>query len=161
MGAIEIEVFLAHLAVHQKVAASTQNQALAALLFLYQKILDMDLPTLGAVRAKRPKRLPVVRRGPGRPHPVRPVPACLTYPKAHRADTPTRSQILHDRFAHRTPNVPSAWNRAAATARGRPDLMVNSTQVSAIRAPLLSSRRMSIGWESQCLRLPNLIPHCV
>src|SRR3954451_19553086 len=51
---------LTHLAVHGRVAASTQNQALAALLFLYQKVLETELPTLDAVRAKRPKRLPVV-----------------------------------------------------------------------------------------------------
>src|SRR4051794_31179044 len=60
MGAIEIEAFLTHLAVDGKVAASTQNQALAALLFLYQKVLEFKLPALDAVRAQRPKRLPVV-----------------------------------------------------------------------------------------------------
>jgi site-specific recombinase XerD len=60
MGAIEIEAFLTHLAVHEKVAASTQNQARAALLFLYQKVLEADLPRLDAIRAKRPNRIPVV-----------------------------------------------------------------------------------------------------
>jgi site-specific recombinase XerD len=60
MGAIEVEAFLTHLAVHDKVAASTQNQALAGILFLYQKVVEIDLPMLNAVRAKRPKRLPVV-----------------------------------------------------------------------------------------------------
>ena len=60
MGAVEIEAFLTHLAVHDHVAASTQNQALAALLFLYQAVLEIELPTLEAVRAKRPERLPVV-----------------------------------------------------------------------------------------------------
>jgi integrase len=44
-----------------KVAASTQNQALSALLFLYRDVLELDLPWLnGVVRAKRPERLPVV-----------------------------------------------------------------------------------------------------
>lgn len=60
MGATDIEAFLTHLAVDGKVAASTQNQALAALLFLYQKVLEIELPRLDAIRAKRPKRLPVV-----------------------------------------------------------------------------------------------------
>ena len=60
MGGAEVEAFLTHLAVEGRVAASTQNQALAALLFLYQKVLDIELPRFDAVRAKRPARLPVV-----------------------------------------------------------------------------------------------------
>lgn len=55
-----VEQFLTHLAVQGKVAASTQNQALAALLFLYQNVLQIELPDLNAVRARRPQRLPVV-----------------------------------------------------------------------------------------------------
>jgi len=60
MGAAEIEAFLSHLAVEGQVAASTQNQAFAALLFLYQRILDIELPKVHALRAQRPDRLPVV-----------------------------------------------------------------------------------------------------
>ncbi|MDD2701408.1 MAG: integron integrase [Sideroxydans sp.] len=61
MGAQEIESFLTHLAVHGRVAASTQNQAKSALLFLYKEVLGLDLPWLDNVeRAKVPKRLPVV-----------------------------------------------------------------------------------------------------
>jgi hypothetical protein len=60
MGAAEVEMFLTHLAVHGHVAASTQNQALNALLFLYQQVLEIELGHLDAVRARRPKRLPVV-----------------------------------------------------------------------------------------------------
>lgn len=60
MGKPELERFLTHLAVEQKVSASTQNQALSALLFLYQKVLDIELLSLDAVRAKRSDRLPVV-----------------------------------------------------------------------------------------------------
>ena len=53
--------FLSSLAVDGRVAASTQNQALSALLFLYRDTLELDLPWLdGVVRAKRPERLPVV-----------------------------------------------------------------------------------------------------
>ena len=61
MGAAEVESFLSHLAVNAHVSASTQNQALQALLFLYRQILEIDLPWLENVtRARRPKRLPVV-----------------------------------------------------------------------------------------------------
>jgi integron integrase len=61
MGSKEVEAFLTHLAVEAKVGASTQNQALQALLFLYRQVLDIELPWLENVtRASRPKRLPVV-----------------------------------------------------------------------------------------------------
>jgi integron integrase len=60
MGAVEIEQFLTHLAVNGHVSASTQNQALNALVFLYAQVLGMDLGRFEAVRARRPKRLPVV-----------------------------------------------------------------------------------------------------
>lgn len=61
MGKEEVERFLSHLAVEKDVAASTQNQAFSALLFLYRDVLDIRLEWLdGVVRAKRPKRLPVV-----------------------------------------------------------------------------------------------------
>lgn len=61
MGHNEVEMFLSHLAVQGKVASSTQNQALAAILFLYRQVLKMPLPWLeNLVRAKRPRRLPVV-----------------------------------------------------------------------------------------------------
>jgi integron integrase len=60
MGTAEVEAFLTSLAVEGRVAASTQNQAMAALLFLYQHILEKPLDSIDALRAKRPKRLPVV-----------------------------------------------------------------------------------------------------
>jgi site-specific recombinase XerD len=61
MGAAEVEAFLTHLAVAGKVAASTQNQAKNALLFLYREVLETELPWLdGIERAKAPKHLPVV-----------------------------------------------------------------------------------------------------
>jgi integron integrase len=61
MGAAEVEAFLTHLAVAGQVAASTQNQAKSALLFLYREVLEVDLPWLDNVLpAKTPKRLPVV-----------------------------------------------------------------------------------------------------
>jgi integron integrase len=61
MGAPEVTRFLSSLAVQGKVAASTQNQALSALLFLYRHVLHQELPWLDEVaRAKRPKHLPIV-----------------------------------------------------------------------------------------------------
>ena len=61
MGAAEVEQFLTHLAVNGNVAASTQNQARCALLFLYKEVLAIELPWLDNVaQAKTAKRLPVV-----------------------------------------------------------------------------------------------------
>lgn len=56
MRVLEVEAFLTHLAVEGRVAASTQNQALSALLFLYREVLGINLPWLdGVVRAKQPQ----------------------------------------------------------------------------------------------------------
>jgi integron integrase len=61
LGASEVTAFLSHLANDLDVAAATQAQALAALLFLYEAVLGMELPWLeDIVRAKRPRRLPTV-----------------------------------------------------------------------------------------------------
>jgi integron integrase len=61
MGAAEINAFLTPLDVDGHVSASTQNQAFSAILFLYQKVLEVDPGQIaGVVRAKRPERLPVV-----------------------------------------------------------------------------------------------------
>jgi len=61
LGAEHMEAFLSHLAVQRNVAASTQNQAKSALLFLYKEVLGSELPWLDNVEnAKRPQRLPVV-----------------------------------------------------------------------------------------------------
>src|SRR5882724_3259152 len=61
MGAPEIRAFLSYLAVEGRVAASTQTQALSALIFLYREVLHRNVDSLGKVeRAKKPERLPVV-----------------------------------------------------------------------------------------------------
>jgi integron integrase len=61
LGAPEVESFLTHLAIDAKVSSSTQNQALAAILFLYREVLEVSLPWLGSViRAKPSTHLPVV-----------------------------------------------------------------------------------------------------
>src|SRR5215472_12453845 len=59
LGAGEVEQFLTHLAVHRKVSAATQNQALQALLFFYRHVLAIELPWLdGITRATRDRNLP-------------------------------------------------------------------------------------------------------
>ncbi|MGH8214493.1 MAG: integron integrase [Rhodanobacteraceae bacterium] len=61
LGAREVEAFLTGLAIHGHVSASTQNQALSALLFLYREVLQQELPWMDDIRrAKRSRRLPVV-----------------------------------------------------------------------------------------------------
>ena len=64
LGATAVEAFLTDLATRLHVAASTQNQALAAILFLYRQVLNVDLPWLeNIVRAVKPRHLPVVLAG--------------------------------------------------------------------------------------------------
>jgi len=60
LGAPEVKAFLTYLALERKVAASTQNQALSALLFLYREVLNQPLSGIDAVRARQPTRLPTV-----------------------------------------------------------------------------------------------------
>lgn len=60
MGAPEVKAFLTHLALERQVAASTQNQALSALLFLYREVLNQPLTNIDVVRAKQPSHLPTV-----------------------------------------------------------------------------------------------------
>jgi integron integrase len=61
MAETEVNAFLTHLAVKEKVSSSTQNQALSALLFLYRYVIDRPIGDLGEViRARKPKHLPVV-----------------------------------------------------------------------------------------------------
>ena len=65
MGKPEVEAFLTDLAVNRNVAASTQNQALNAVLFLYKEVLDTELPWMDdVVRVKRPARIPEVLSSP-------------------------------------------------------------------------------------------------
>ena len=60
MGGPEVEAFLNYLAVDQHVSASTQNQALNALMYLYKHVLKKELGSIDAIRARRSKHLPVV-----------------------------------------------------------------------------------------------------
>ena len=59
LGADDVTAFLTHLAVNRRVSAATQSQALSAVLFLYRKVLEIELPWLdGVVRAKPPSACP-------------------------------------------------------------------------------------------------------
>lgn len=61
MGAPQVKEFLTHLAVQERVAASTQNQALSAIVFLYKHVLKQELGSFGEMTwAKKPETLPVV-----------------------------------------------------------------------------------------------------
>ena len=60
LGTAEIAAYLTHLAVERQLAASTQNQAFSAILFLYQQVLEIELERIEFLRAQRPERLPVV-----------------------------------------------------------------------------------------------------
>src|SRR6185295_3293664 len=61
MSAAEVEAFLTMLATERRVASSTHNQALSALLFLYREVMGAELPWLGGLqRPSRPKRIPAV-----------------------------------------------------------------------------------------------------
>ena len=60
MGVPEVETYLTHLAVQERVAASTQNQAFNALVFLYREVFDKPLDGISAVRSRKPPKLPVV-----------------------------------------------------------------------------------------------------
>jgi integron integrase len=60
MGAAEVEAYLTHLAIDEHVAASTQNVAMQAILFLYRQVLHIELTGIDALRAKKDKRIPTV-----------------------------------------------------------------------------------------------------
>jgi len=60
MSTVEVTQFLTHLAVNEQVAATTQNQALNVIIFLYRVVLQQELVGIDAVRAKRSRNLPSV-----------------------------------------------------------------------------------------------------
>jgi integron integrase len=108
MGEPEVVRFLTHLATELEVAASTQNQALNALNFLYRAVLNRPLKHLnGVVRAKRPERLPVVlttdevRRLLAALEPPYWLPACLMYGSGLRLMESVRLRVKDLDFEHR------------------------------------------------------------
>ena len=108
MGSREVASFLSHLAVELNVAASTQNQALSALVFLYNKVLEKPLGEMGGiVRAKRPARLPVVLTVSEVAALLRAIdidswlPACLMYGSGLRVTETIRLRVKDLDFEHR------------------------------------------------------------
>ncbi|GAB4362007.1 MAG: integron integrase IntIA [Gammaproteobacteria bacterium] len=108
MGAREVGEFLTHLAVSCKVSPSTQNQALNALVFLYDKVLDKPLGGLtGVVRAERKQRLPIVLtpteigRLLGQLSGIQWLIACLLYGSGLRLMEAIRLRVKDIDFAHR------------------------------------------------------------
>lgn len=112
MGAAEIRAFLTYLATHEHVAASTQNGALNALLFLYRSVLQQSFPQLEDIeRAKRPRRLPTVFTRPevhtiltrltGMPHLM----ASLLYGAGLRLMECVRLRVKDVDFTYHTPLI--------------------------------------------------------
>jgi integron integrase len=108
MAETEVGAFLSHLAVKQNVSASTQNQALYALVFLYKQVLGRPLGEIrGVVRAKKPQRLPVVltpvevARVLSQLSGVHWVVACLQYGSGLRLLESVRLRVKDIDFAHR------------------------------------------------------------
>jgi integron integrase len=108
MGEAEVAQFLTHLATQRQVSSSTQNQALNALVFLYRHVLDRPLGEIqGAVRAKRPIRVPVVLspeevgRVLGHLSGVHWLVACLQYGSGLRLMESVRLRVKDLDFAHR------------------------------------------------------------
>ena len=108
MGGPEVTAFLSFLATERNVAAATQNQALSALLFLYKRVLEQELPWLeSVVRAKRPVRLPTVltegevKRLLSRLHGVRGLIASLLYGAGLRQHECLMLRVKDINFAYR------------------------------------------------------------
>jgi integron integrase len=142
MGAPEVTGFLSHLAVHEHVAAATQNQALAALLFLYGHVLGLQLPWLDdLVRVERPARLPVVlsrdevRRVLARLHGTPALMAGLMYGAGLRLLECAELRVKDVDFAARTLVV-----RAGKGDRDRATLLP-AASVEPLRAHLVTVRR--------------------
>ncbi len=108
MGEAEVGAFLTHLAVSREVSASTQNQALNALVFLYEAVLERPLGEVGGVvRAKRAQRLPVVLTREevaallGRMSGVTRLVACVMYGSGLRLAEALSIRVKDLDFAHR------------------------------------------------------------
>ena len=130
MGAPEVEAFLTYLASQEQVSASTQNQALSALLFLYQEVLDIPLGDLHALRAKKTtyvqpylshdECLRILARLDGTPYLV----ACFLYGSGLRLLEALRLRVKDLDFHYRTITVrdakgESVTNRARLGLKSR------------------------------------------
>lgn len=132
MAETEVIAFLTDLAVNRQVSASTQNQALNALVFLYKAVLDRPLGKLnGAVRAKKPQRLPVVLTQ----HEVRQILfhlegkswliACLMYGSGLRLMEAIRLRVKDIDFEHRAIIVRSGKGQKDRVVTLADDLIIS------------------------------------
>jgi integron integrase len=143
MGAAEVQAFLSMLATERRVSASTHNQALSALLFLYRAVLGQDLPWMdGLQRPRRPQRLPVilttdeVRAVIGRMEGTHALLARLLYGTGMRIMEALRLRVKGVDFARRTLIV--------REGKGRKDraLMLPDSLAGDLRAQFVSSRAL-------------------
>jgi len=152
MGEPEISAWLSHLAVERKVSPSTQNQALAAILFLYQKVLALKLDWLkDVVRAKRPRRLPVVLTRTetsallGALHGVNALIAQLLYGTGMRQMECLRLRVKDIDFSYRQIHVRSGkGDKDRVTVL--PDRLVPDLQQQLERARVLHQRDLQAGF---------------
>lgn len=161
LGVDDIGRFLTHLAVKRTVSASTQNQALAALLFLYKHVLQIDLPRLENVaRAKKPTRLPVVLTR----HEVKSVLSQLTSTKWLMASLLYGSGLrLNECLSLRVKDVDFAYRqitiRDAKGGKDRvtvlPDMLVAPLQGHLVRVRSLHAQDLLEGYGA--VRLPTAL----
>lgn len=161
MGEPEVREFLSWLAVEKHVAAATQNQALNALVFLYAKVLDRPLGDIGgAVRAKRPRRLPtvlshaeavaIIRR---LPHPYR-LMAALMYGAGLRVTETARLRVKDIDFDHAVITV-----RNGKGGKDRTTLLPQ--RLLGPLASQVSRIRREFGGQPMANRVPVTLPYAL
>jgi integron integrase len=161
LGSEHIGTFLTHLAVKRRVSASTQNQALAALLFLYKQVLHIDLPRLENIaRAKKPFRLPAVftrdevKAVLARLTATKWLMASLLYGSGLRLNECLRLRVKDVDFAHRQITV-----RDGKGGRDRvtvlPDALVQALQGHLVRVRSIHTQDLEEGYGA--VHLPNAL----
>lgn len=151
MGAYEVERFLTGLAVKGKVAASTQNQALSALLFLYREVLGQDLPWMQNIRrAKKPEHLPTVltvdevTRVLGQMDGTAHLMACLLYGSGLRLMECVRLRVQDIDFARR--EILVRHGKGGKDRRTMlPAMAVEALQAQLVQTRILHERDLGIG----------------
>lgn len=151
MGAYEVERFLTGLAVKGKVAASTQNQALSALLFLYREVLGQDLPWMQNIRrAKKPEHLPTVltvdevMRVLGQMDGTAHLMACLLYGSGLRLMECVRLRVQDVDFARR--EILVRHGKGGKDRRTMlPAMAIEAFQVQLAQTRILHERDLGVG----------------
>ncbi len=140
MGKADIEACLSHLAVNKNVAASTQNQAFNALLFLYRKVLDLPFANdIAPVRSKKPVRLPVV---PSQAEAGRLL-ACMS------DESGLMARIMYDAFVKRHQTRP--WTGAQSNGLQRKSLLCKESENRVFRFPWSKKATDGLFTTSSCM----------